>query len=95
MQKREKSEKRWKMWRKDVKISAIRCEISAKDVKEEAAEIRKDEKRCEICADISLEISAIRCEIKMEAAEIKYPSCSNLGPKINSRRSEWNLELCI
>jgi hypothetical protein len=24
--------------------------------------MRKDEKRCEICADISLEISAIRCE---------------------------------
>ena len=30
---------------------------------------------------------------KMEAAEIKYPSCSNLGPKINSRSWEWNLEM--
>jgi hypothetical protein len=27
--------------------------------------------------------------------KIKYPSCSNLGPKINSRSREWNLELCI
>jgi hypothetical protein len=46
------------------------------------------------------------CEISAEICErcvkdgssrnkIKYPSCSNLGPKINSRRWEWNLELCI
>jgi len=40
-------------------------------------------------------ISEISEKMENRKIEIKYPSCSNFSPKINSRRWEWNLELCI
>jgi hypothetical protein len=35
----------------------------------------------------------MRKEVKRR--KLRNPSCSNFSPKINSRRWEWNLELCI
>ncbi len=53
---------------------------------------RKDEKRCEICADISLEISAIRCEIKQKMRKMENRKnrnkCADISLEISAIRIE-------